>query len=115
MIHRLIFIDTVNQQMGEIAKTKMEELKSNRIYIEGEEYSILELQNELISFKEKGYKIDISIISLHDNANICYINLKIANETGDAFYNLIRYINFYKSTFQNIYEELTIDSSQFSY
>lgn len=115
MIHRLVFIDTVNRQMGEVAKDKMEELKSNCIYIEGEEYSILELQKEPISFKEKGYKIDVFIIPLHDNTNIHYINLKIANETGDAFYNLIRYINFHKSTFPNIYEELTIDSSQFSY
>lgn len=111
MLHKLIFIDTVNQQMGELAKGKIEELKTNRIYINGEEYFILELQDNDISFKEDGYKIDISIIPLYENTSIYCVNVKVSGETGDSFYNLVRYIDFHENTFPNVYEELTIDSN----
>jgi len=115
LLQRLIFIDKANQEMGQVAKTKIEELKSNRIYIEGEEYSILELQNKVISFKEDSYNIDVAIEPLSENTNIHYINVKVGNKVSDSSYNLIRYINFHKNSLPNKYEELTIDLSQFNY
>jgi len=109
MIHKLIFMDKANQQMGQVAKTKMEELKSNRIYIEGVEYSILELQDEVISFTEDSYKIDIYIEPLSYNTNMHSVNVKVGSNSEDYSYNLIRYIDFHKSSAPYRYEELTID------
>jgi len=90
-------MDKANQQMGQVAKTKMEELKSNRIYIEGVEYSILELQDEVISFTEDSYKIDIYIEPLSYNTNMHSVNVKVGSNSEDYSYNLIRYIDFHKS------------------
>ena len=107
VLHRFLLIDTDNQAIGELAKNKMEELKSSRIYIDGKENSILGLQNEEISFIEDDYTVDIFIKPL-DNSSINYVNVKVTNKKDDSF-NLIRYVNFYGNNLPNIYEELNID------
>lgn len=113
-IHRLIIVDTENQQMGELAKSKVEELKSNRIYIDHVEHPIISLLDETIHFQEDEYTVEVSIKPLHNNPKMHHVNVKVTSELSNAFYNLIRYMDFSKDTFPNIYEELPIDSDQLS-
>lgn len=114
-IHRLILANAQTQQMGQVAKNKIEELKSNRIYIEGEEHLIFQLEYENISFVEEEYNVDVSIKPLYENPNIKYINVSVSNHKDNRIYNLIRYINLAKADFHDVYEELVIESDTFNY
>lgn len=107
-IYRLISINRESQEMGKIAKNKMEELKSGYIYIDGDKYHVLELEDQNINFEEENYRIDIIIQPVQDYPSISYIKLNVTNEKEGSSYNLVRYINFYGNILPNIYEEFTV-------
>lgn len=95
IVNRLATINIINQEIGMIAKNKMEEIKSGYIYIDDNRYYLLDLE-ETINFKERNYNINISISPLHDYENISCVNLEVSNEKGNISYNLVRYINLHK-------------------
>ena len=95
LINRTTAKNMANQEMGILAKNKMEEIKSGYIYIDDNKYHILDLE-ESIDFKEQNYDINISIGPLHDYENISRINLEVRDEKENISYNLIRYIDLRK-------------------
>ena len=100
LINRTTAKNMANQEMGILAKNKMEEIKSGYIYIDDNRYHILDLEDS-ISFKEQNYDINISIIPLHDYENISCINLDVRDERENISYNLIRYIDLRKIIMDN--------------
>lgn len=94
-VNRLATINMTNQEIGMIARNKMEEIKSGYVYIDNNRYCLLDL-GETINFKEQNYNINISIRPLHDYENINQVNLEVSNEKGNVYYNLIRYIDLCK-------------------
>lgn len=109
-----MIVDREAQQMGALAKGKMEELKSNRIYMDHIEYLIPDSPDETITFKEEGYQVEVSITPLEPMEKISYVNVKVIRENTNTTYNLIRYINFSKDQNPNIYEEFIVDFSGLS-
>lgn len=95
-IGRLTTINTINREIGTIAKNKIEEIKSGYVYIDNNRYCISGL-GETVNFKEQDYDISISIKPLHDRENIGCVNVEVENEKGNAYYNLVRYINLHKT------------------
>lgn len=95
LINRTTAKSVINQEIGILAKNKMEEVKSGYIYIDNNRYHILDLE-ESIGFKEQNYDINISISPLHDYENISRINLEVRDEKENISYNLIRYIDLRK-------------------
>ena len=93
--NRLTNLNITSQEVGMIAKNKMEEIKSGYIYIDNDKHRLLDL-GETISFAEQGCNIDISVRPLHNYKNISCVNLEVCNEKGNISYNLIRYINLCK-------------------
>ena len=85
----------INQEIGILAKNKMEEVKSGYIYIDDDRYYILDLE-EPINFGEQNYDINISIRPLHNYENISCINLEVSHERENISYNLIRYMDLRK-------------------
>lgn len=113
-IQRLTLMDKVNQEMIRICKNKMEDFKSGRIYIEEEEYSLSEITEQAISFKEEGYDINIFINPL-DDTNLNYsIKISVSKDGGNYQYNLIRLFNFENIELPIIYDELSIESILFN-
>lgn len=94
-IGRLATINTISQEIGTIAKNKIEEIKSGYVYIDNNKYCILGL-GETINFREQDYDINISIMPLHNHENIGCVNVEVASEKGNTCYNLVRYINLRK-------------------
>ena len=94
-INRTTAKSVINQEIGILAKNKMEEVKSGYIYIDNNRYHILDLE-EFIGFKEQNYDVNISISPLHDYENISRINLEVRDEKENISYNLIRYIDLRK-------------------
>ncbi len=95
LINRTTAKSVINQEIGILAKNKMEEVKSGYIYIDNNRYHILDLE-EFIGFKEQNYDVNISISPLHDYENISRINLEVRDEKENISYNLIRYIDLHK-------------------
>ncbi len=95
LINRTTAKSVINQEIGILAKNKMEEIKSGYIYIDNNRYHILDLE-EFIGFKEQNYDVNISISPLHDYENISRINLEVRDEKENISYNLIRYIDLRK-------------------
>lgn len=95
LINRTTAKSVINQEIGILAKNKMEEVKSGYIYIDNNRYHILDLE-EFIGFKEQNYDVNISISPLHDYENISRINLEVRDEKENISYNLIRYIDLRK-------------------
>lgn len=95
LINRTTAKSVINQEIGILAKNKMEEVKSGYIYIDNNRYHILDLE-ESIGFKEQNYDVNISISPLHDYENISRINLEVRDEKENISYNLIRYIDLRK-------------------
>ena len=85
----------INQEIGMLAKNKMEEVKSGYIYIDDDRYYIPDLE-ESMGFREQNYDINISIRPLHDYENISCINLEVSHERENISYNLIRYMDLRK-------------------
>ncbi len=111
LIQNLIYVDSVNQQIAQIAKNKMEEIKSGYVYINEEKLSITDLNQDHINFNENNYKVDIFINFLSDNTSSCYVNVVVNSQDGESQYNLVRYINLNIDDLPVIYEELDIGSS----
>ncbi|MCK9268653.1 MAG: prepilin-type N-terminal cleavage/methylation domain-containing protein, partial [Alkaliphilus sp.] len=78
-INRATAINKTDQEIGMLAKNKMEEVKSGYIYIDNNRYHILDFE-EPISFREQNYYINISINPLHDYEDISRINLEVSDE-----------------------------------
>ncbi len=95
VISRLTIINTTRQEIGTIAKNKMEEIKSGYVYIDNNRYYFLDL-GEIINFKEQDYDISISIRPLDNYENISCVNVEVGDERGNTDYNLVRYINLRK-------------------
>ena len=99
-INRATAINKTDQEIGMLAKNKMEEVKSGYIYIDNNRYHILDFE-EPISFREQNYYINISINPLHDYEGISRINLEVSDEKENISYNLIRYIDLRKIVVSN--------------
>ncbi|MFW5648887.1 MAG: type IV pilus modification PilV family protein [Candidatus Alkaliphilus sp. MAG34] len=95
IISRSSIINTINQEIGAVAKNKMEEIKTGYVYIGDEKHHLLDLE-EIANFKEQSYNINIFIEPLHDYENIVCVNLVVGDEKRNISYNLIRYINLLK-------------------
>jgi hypothetical protein len=95
VIGRLITANTIRQEIGTIAKNKMEEIKSGYVYIDNNKYYFLDL-GEIISFKEQDYNINISTRPLDNYENISCVNVEVEDGKGNIGYNLVRYINLRK-------------------
>lgn len=95
IINRLTTKNMIKQEIGTIAKNKMEEIKSGYIYIDNNRYCLSDL-SETISFEERNYNINVSINPLYDYEDISCINLEVSNEKGNISYNLVRYIDLCK-------------------
>jgi prepilin-type N-terminal cleavage/methylation domain-containing protein len=95
VISRSIITNTIRQEIGTIAKNKMEEIKSGYVYIDNNRYYFLDL-GEIINFKEQDYDINISIRPLDNYENIGCVNVVVRSEKGNTDYNLVRYINLHK-------------------
>ncbi len=96
VVNRLETINTTKQEMGTLAKNKMEEIKSGYIYIDDKRHLFLDL-GDSISFKEHNYDINIAVKPLYDYENIRLVNLEVSNEKENTYYNLIRYIDMYST------------------
>lgn len=108
-IQKLNLIEESNLEMMKICKNKIEELKTERIYVDEKEYFISEFTGEVINFKENDYDVNISIKPLLDNTSNYYINVDVSKDKGKYQYNIVRYFNFEKINFPVIYEELEVE------
>ena len=60
IINKMKKINTINHEMGIVAKNKMEEIKSGYIYIDDNRHFILDL-GESITFEEQNYNIKFQL------------------------------------------------------
>lgn len=108
LFYKMEDMEDVYQKITDLSVSKMEELKSGRIYIDGEAYLILEDEDGIIRFEEDGCTIEVHMRSIPRLPDIKQVTIRVSSNKKQYQYHLVRLIRFNKNELPRIYDEIFV-------
>ena len=105
LFYKMEDMEDVYQKITDLSVSKMEELKSGRIYIDGEAYLILEDGDGIIRFEEDGCTIEVHMRSIPRLPDIKQVTIRVNSNKKQYQYHLVRLIRFNKNELPRVYDE----------
>lgn len=110
LFYKMEGMDNIYQKLTDLSISKIEELKSGRIYINGEEHLILGDVDEIIIFEEEDCNIEVHMKDVPHLSDLKYVNIQVSSKKSQYRYHLIRFIHFKRNELPRSYDEISVET-----